>query len=152
MPNVAAVTEEIVKPTVEQMGYELVDVEYIKEFQQWCLNIYIDKEGGVTLNDCEKVSLAVDPLIEAADPTSGEQYFFSVSSPGLDRALKKPRDFERNIGKQVEVRLYKPVDGAKTYIGKLLRLENDNVVIDNGAETAFNMKDIALVKLFVDFN
>ena len=109
---VAAVREAVEKP-VADLGYELVDVEFVKEGPNKYLRLYIDKEGGITIDDCVAVNDVTDPIIDRLDPID-EAYIFEVSSPGLDRPLKTDRDFERNRGKKVDVSLFKAVDGNQS--------------------------------------
>ncbi len=138
--------ELLVKDLVEGMGFELCDVEYQKEFGNWTLTLFIDKQGGVTIDDCEAVSRAVDPVLEKADPIE-QAYYLSVSSLGLDRPLKKDRDFERSIGQTVELRLYAPLDGRKEYEGALTAYDTDSMTIaTDGSEKRFSRKDVAMVR------
>ncbi len=137
---------EIALPIVEQLGLELIDCEYKKEGGTRVLRIYIDRKGGVGLDDCEAVSKGVEPLLDSADLID-EQYTFEVSSPGLDRPLKTDRDFERYAGEDVEVSLYAQQDGKKKYAGKLIGKNGDTVTIESdGTAKEFNMKDVARVK------
>ena len=130
----------------DEMGFELVDVALDKEPTGKYLRIYIDKPEGITLDDCEKYHRAVLPLVENYDYD-----FMEVSSPGIDRPLKTDRDFERNLGAQVEVRLFKALDGAKELTGMLAALENDEIVIETAAsEKRIPRRDAALVKPIVD--
>lgn len=148
---------------VEQMGFELVDVEYVKgKGADSELIIYIDKEGGATLNDCEDVSRALDEPIDKLDPIS-EPYMFCVSSPGIDRVLKTDRDFTKEQGKKVEVKLYAKKDGKKEFLGELLGHDEDTVTIGlieqqkgrperRGADLVLKKEEIAQIRLHVDFN
>ena len=130
----------------DEMGFELVDVALDKEPTGKYLRIYIDKPEGITLDDCEKYHRAGLPLVENYDYD-----FMEVSSPGIDRPLKTDRDFERNLGAQVEVRLFKALDGAKELTGTLAALENDEIVIETAAgEKRIPRRDAALVKPIVD--
>ena len=124
--NYAERAEALLVPILERECFELVDVEWVKEGQDWYLRAYIDKEGGITIGDCEMVSRALEEKLDAEDFIS-ENYILEVSSPGLDRPLKKDRDFLRSIGKEVEIRLYKPLDGEKEYVGTLLSYDKDTV-------------------------
>ena len=133
-------------PVAERMGYELVDVALEKEPTGKYLRFYIDKEEGVTLDDCEAFHKAVRSLADAVDYD-----FMEVSSPGIDRPLKKDRDFERNLGCEIEVRLFKPIDGTKVITGVLAGLEEGNIVIDTAeGRTLVPRKAAALVKPVVD--
>ena len=111
--------EELIQPTVTEMGYELVDVEFVKEGPNWYLRIFIDKEGGVTIDDCEAVSKTLEKIFDEKDPIE-QAYFLEISSPGIDRPLKKKEDFIKYNGEMVDVKLYKPYEGSKEYTGKLV--------------------------------
>lgn len=144
--NTAQKVEQLLKAPVEALGFTLCDVEFVKEHGDWVLTLYIDKPDGVTIDDCERVSRAVDPLLDEADPIE-QTYFLSVSSLGLDRPLKKDADYERNLGKRVEIKLFAPKDGKKDYVGELIRFDESNVVIrlDKG-ELTLERKAIALAR------
>ena len=120
-------------PMLEKHAFELVDVEYVKEGSDWYLRAYIDKEGGITIDDCETVSRKLEAVLDREDFIGGA-YILEVSSPGLTRALKKEKDYLRNLGKPVEVHTYRPMDGVKEFIGDLLRYDPDTVVLDIGPE------------------
>ena len=149
MAKVTEVAAALAAPVVEGQGCTLWDVEYIKEAGTWYLRLYIDKEGGVSIDDCEAVSRAVSDLLDEADPIEGS-YTFEVSSAGADRALKRPEHFAQMMGQEVEVRLYRPVDGAKDYVGALSGYAGGDVTIQgrDGART-FLKKDVAQVRLYV---
>ena len=124
----------LAQPVVEAEGCEIWDVEYVKEAGAWYLRVYIDKAGGVSIDDCEAVSRALDPVLDEADPIP-TSYIFEVSSAGVERELKRPRDFEKFLGSQVEVRHYQPVEGAKAHTGTLRGYADGAVTIEiNGAE------------------
>ena len=143
--------ESLVRDTVEGLGYELCDVEFNKEFGNWTLTLFIDREGGVTIDDCETVSRAVDPILDEADPIE-QQYYLSVSSLGLDRPLKKDADFARNIGKPVTAKLYAPLDGQKEFTGTLAAFDADAFTLSNEAgERRILRKDAAQVKPVIEF-
>lgn len=138
--------EELVKETVETLGFELCDIEFQKEYGNWVLTLYIDKPDGVTIDDCEQVSRAVDPVLDEADPIE-QAYYLSVSSFGLDHPMKKDRDYERNIGKRVEVKLFAPVNGQKEFAGELLSFDEGTVrILTEAGETALERKSIALAR------
>ena len=138
--------EAVCNPIAERMGYELVDISLDKEPTGKYLRFYINKEEGVTLDDCEAFHKAVRALADAVDYD-----FMEVSSPGIDRPLKKDRDFERNLGCEIEVRLFRPVDGTKTLTGVLAGLEEGNIVIDTAeGRTLIPRKAAALVRPVVD--
>ena len=138
--------EELVKGVVETLGFELCDVEFQKEYGSWVLTLYIDRPEGVNIDDCERVSKAVDPILDEADPIE-QAYMLSVSSLGLDRPLKKDADFARNIGKRIEVKLYSPLDGKKEFVGELIRFDEASAtILLNGAELVLERKSIALAR------
>ncbi|HIT72914.1 ribosome maturation factor RimP [Tyzzerella sp. An114] len=144
--------EAILMPIIEEKNFELVDVEFVKEGPNWYLRIYIDKEGGITIDDCEAVSRALEVELDKNDPIE-QAYILEVSSPGIDRPLKKESDFAKYAGEIVDIKLYKAFEGSKEYQGALKGLENNIVTItdDNGKEISFDRKDIAGVRLAVIF-
>ncbi len=146
------VVQALVQSTVSELGYELIDVEFQKEQTDWILTLYIDSPNGVTVDDCEQVSRAVEPLLDEADPIT-QSYFLSVSSPGIDRPLKKERDFERSLNKEIAVKLYAPQDKKKEFIGTLLRFDADTFTIaeKNGKERTILKKDAASVRPHIVF-
>lgn len=148
MNKIVELVTEIAKPIVEEKGCELWDVEYVSEGGQWFLRIYIDKEDGVSIDDCEAVSRAVDPILDEKDPIE-TSYTFEVSSAGLERSLTKPAHFARFIGETVEVKLYKPQNGIKVFSGKLEAHGADGSVTisQNGENIIFTRDQIANVRL-----
>ena len=142
---------DIVEPTVTALGYELYEVEYQKEFDNWVLTLYIDHPDGVSLDDCELVSNAVDPVLDAADPIE-QAYYLSVSSLGIDRPLKTDKDFKRNIGKVMDVKLYAPLNGKKEFSGTLTAFDEETYTIElkSGSET-IERKKTALIRPHIDF-
>lgn len=144
--------EAILMPIIEEKNFELVDVEFVKEGPNWYLRIYIDKEGGITIDDCEAVSRALEVELDKEDLIE-QAYILEVSSPGIDRPLKKESDFVKYAGEIVDIKLYKAFEGSKEYQGALKGLENNIVTItdDNGKEISFDRKDIAGVRLAVIF-
>lgn len=138
---------EITEARITEMGFTLCDVEFQKEYGNWVLTLFIDKDGGVTIDDCEQVSRAVDPLLDEADPIE-QAYYLSVSSLGLDRPLKKDADFARNVGKRIEVKLYAPQHGKKELSGTLKSWDADSFIVtdDKQEETTIRRKDAALVR------
>ncbi|MFQ9934380.1 MAG: ribosome maturation factor RimP [Lachnospiraceae bacterium] len=143
--------EELVMPLVEENKFELVDVEYVKEGSNWYLRYYIDKEGGITVDDCEIISRALSDKLDEKDFIE-DAYILEVSSPGLGRPLKKPKDFERSIGKEVEIKLYKAINRQKDFEGTLIGYDDDVVTISvDGDNITFNRSDIALVRLAFEF-
>lgn len=140
------------EPVVLENGCTLWDVEYVREGADWFLRLYIDKDGGVDINDCERISRAVDPILDEKDPIPNS-YHFEVCSAGLERTLKRPADFERFLGSAVLVRLYRPKDGSKEFAGKLEGYEDGNITIllQNGKQLTFEKSEVALVRLRVEF-
>ena len=150
--NIATEIEQLVLPITDANDLELVDVEYVKEGGEFFLRVYIDKEGGVSLNECELVTRALNPILDEKDPIK-DNYYLEVSSPGLDRPLKKDKDFVRYQGRDVEIKLYKSMNGSKVHEGELVGLteeKNIKVIIDN-EEVEFNKKDVALIRLAIKF-
>ena len=145
-------TEELLLPIIERQGFELVDVEYVKEAGTWYLRAYIDKPGGITVDDCEVVSRAFSDILDEKDYIE-DTYIFEVSSPGLGRPLKKEKDFARSIGEEVEIRTYRAIDRQKEFIGILVEYDKDTVTIEYEDETTqkFERNDIALIRLALHF-
>lgn len=151
MAKVTDTVATLALPIVEGAGCSLWDVEYVKEAGQWFLRVYIDKEGGVSIDDCEAVSRPLSDALDEADPIEGS-YVFEVSSAGADRALKKEEHFARFQGAEVEVKLYRPRDGRKEFVGLLREWADGNVTIEaGGAPMSFEKKEIALVRLYPRF-
>ena len=148
MAKIEERVEELLKDKIENIGYSLYDVEYAKEGQNYYLRIFIDSPKGIDLNDCEKVSNEINELLDQADYIK-EQYFLEVSSPGVERILRKDSHLAQNIGKQVEAKLYKKDEnGNKNYIGELKAFDNDTIAID---EFKFDRKNIAQLKTVFDW-
>ena len=145
-------TEELIQPLIDANHFELVDVEWVKEGANWYLRVFIDKEGGITVDDCELVSRAFEETLDREDYIS-ENYIFEVSSPGLDRPLKKEKDFARSIGEEIEIRTYRAIDRQKEFIGILKAYDKDTITIeyDDEESKTFDRADIALVRLAFDF-
>lgn len=141
-------TEQLILPLIEENNFELVDVEYVKEGSSWYLRVYIDKEGGITVIDCETISRAFNEILDKEDYIE-DAYIFEVSSPGLMRPLKKDKDFQRSIGRLIEVRLFKAVDRQKEFEGRLMSFDKDSITIklEDEKEITFNRADTALVRL-----
>lgn len=151
MSKITDVVTALAEPVVRENGCELWDVEYIREAGQWFLRVYIDKTDGVSIEDCERISRALDTILDEADPVPGS-YVFEVSSAGAERELKRPSDFDRYIGASVEVKLYKPLNGSKSYPGKLTAYNDGNVTILFGKEEiTLEKQQIAQVRLRVEF-
>ena len=145
-------TEEILLPIIERNGFELVDVEYVKEGGNWYLRAYIDKPGGINVDDCEMVSRELSDILDEKDFID-EAYILEVSSPGLGRPLKKEKDFKRSLGQEVEIRTYRMVDRKKEFTGMLKAYDKDTVTIEmeDGSLKTFEKGDIALIRLAFDF-
>ena len=146
-----AKTEGLILPILERMQFELVDVEYVKEGGIFYLRAYIDKEGGITVNDCEAVAREMNVLLDEKDFIP-DSYTFEVGSPGLGRPLKKEKDYVRNMGKEVEIRTYRAINRNKEFYGLLTAYDKDSVTIDSDGEVlVFDRKDIALIRQAVHF-
>ena len=142
----------LLEPIVQEQGFELVDVEYVKEGGTWYLRAYIDKEGGITIDDCELVSRAFSDVLDREDFIE-DSYIMEVSSPGLRRPLKKEKDYERSMGKELEIRTYRAVGGQKEFYGILTAYDSNSVTVkeENGEEKTFRKNEIALIRLAFDF-
>lgn len=146
-------TEKMILPILEEMGFELYDVEYVKEGSEFYLRAYIDKPEGITIEDCVAVSRRMNDLIDENPVVDGDDpYIFEVSSPGLGRVLKKDKHLEKAIGQDIDIKTYKPVNGAKEFTGELTSFDKDTVTVtfDDGVEV-FNRSDIAQIRLSLDF-
>ena len=144
-------TEELLAPIAQNAGVKIYDVEYVKEGSDYYLRAYIDKEGGVNIDDCETVSRALSDALDKEDFIV-DAYILEVSSPGLGRTLKKDRHLEYSLGEEVEIKLYKPLDGSKDFEGKLESYDKDNLTISTPDQNfTFSRKDIAVVRLKLDF-
>ena len=142
---------EFAKPVVESFGCELWDVEYVREGAERYLRLYIDREGGVDIDHCEKIHRAVDPILDEKDPIA-ENYHFEVCSAGLERPLKRPSDFARFMGDPILVKLYRPRKGLKELPCVLRGYEEGRVTVEAGKETiTFEKSEVALVRLRVEF-
>lgn len=144
-------TERLILPVLENHQFELVDVEYVKEGGTWYLRAYIDKEGGITVNDCELVAREMNEILDREDYVE-DSYVFEVSSPGLTRPLKKEKDYVRNIGKKIEIRTYRPVSHKKEFTGILKAYDADSVTMtdENEKDMIFAKTDIALIRQAFD--
>lgn len=144
-------TEDLLLPIMEENGFELVDVEYVKEGGNWYLRAYIDKPGGISVNDCELVSRRLSDLLDEKDYVE-DAYILEVSSPGLGRPLKKEKDFKRSLGELVEVRTYRMVEKRKEFTGILKAYDDNTVTIEEDkTERVFDKSEIALIRLAFDF-
>lgn len=142
----------LVQPIAENFGLEVVEVLYEKKFDGMNLTIVIDKDGGVSIDDCEKLHRAIDAPLDELDPID-TAYILNVSSPGIDRPLKVERDYKRNLGKKISVKLYKPLDNKKAYDGVLVEYTDETFTIElkNGNKLTFNKKDTAKVEPIIEF-
>ena len=149
--KVTELVAEFARPIVEAHGCQLWDVEYVREGSEYFLRLYLDKEGGVDINDCEAVSRAVDPILDEKDPIPGS-YHFEVCSAGLERVLKRPADFQRFLGSSITVKLYRPRNGLKEIPCVLCGYEDGRITVEAGKETiTFEKSEVALVRLRVEF-
>ena len=150
--NVLKVIEKHCEPIIEGLGYDLVDLEYLKEKGSYFLRFYIGKSEGISIDDCQKVSEVIGKKLDEIDPIE-ESYYLEVSSPGLDRPLKTDKDLKRNIGKNVEISLYKSIDGKKKYVGELLDFTKGHIKIkgDKSEDKEIERDAISSIKLAIDF-
>lgn len=149
MSRITDQVSELARPIVEEEGCSLWDVEYVREAGQWYLRVYIDKEGGVGIDDCTRISRRLDPLLDEADPIP-DSYVFEVGSAGAERELKRPSDFRQFMGSDVQVRLYRPVDGSKVFDGVLTGYDDGRVTVTVGkTEHSFDKAQVAQVRLRV---
>ena len=149
--KVTELVTKLAQPVVEANGCELWDVEYVREGSEYFLRLYLDKEGGVDINDCERISRAMDPILDEKDPIS-TSYHFEVCSAGLERSLKRPSDFERFMGSAITVKLYRPRNGLKEIPCVLTAYEDGKITVTAGKETiTFEKSEVALVRLRVEF-
>ena len=151
MAKIEEKVEQLVKDPIEKLGYSLYDVEYVKEGPEYYLRIYIDKESGIDLNDCEKVSNEINEILDKADYIK-EQYYLEVSSPGIERKLRKDKHIEQNISKNVEIKLFKKDNnGKKEYTGKLKAFNQEEIIIETDKEIAIERKNIAQIKTIYEW-
>ena len=149
MSKITEKVAALAEPVVNEEGCSLWDVEYVREAGTWYLRVFVDKEGGLSIDDCERISRRLDPMLDEADPIP-DSYVFEVGSAGAERELKRPRDFEQFMGSEVELRLYKPLKGSKSFVGLLRGYEDGAVTIEAGGEELRFEKDaVALVRLHV---
>ena len=153
MANIESKVEDLLKPIIEdKLGYSLYDVLFLKEGKDYYLRVIIDKDKGIDISDCEKVNDAINDILDEADYIK-EAYFLEVSSPGLERTLRKEKHINENIGEKVKITLFRPQDKAKEYIGILKSFDGNNLLLEteSNKEINFNMKDIVTVKTVFDF-
>lgn len=150
--EILKIVKQMCLTIADELGFELVDMEYIKEFGSYFLRVYIDKVGGVSTDDCEKMSDQLSTMLDEKDPIK-EAYYLEVSSPGLDRPLKTDKDLKRNLNKDVEIRLYKPLDNMKNYEGVLVDFNDDEIIIEDsqGKTISLPKEIISIVRLAIKF-
>ena len=150
--DVEAKTEELVMPLIDEKGFEFVDTEFVKEGNSYYLRVFVDKPGGITIDDLESVSRPLSDKLDEHDFID-EQYILEVSSPGLGRPMKKDRDFDRNMEKIVEIHLYKAQDGEKEWVGKLTGYDEENITIelDEGNEIKLDRANVSLAREYIEF-
>lgn len=148
--DIELLVEKLVTEIIANTNLVLVDVEYVKE-HDWYLRVYLDKEGGIDIEDCQEVSSKLEKKLDALDPIK-DSYYLEVSSPGLERVLKKDRDFEEQKGNKITVHLYKAVDGKKTIVGTLCGMENNQLLLEKNGERIFIPRDnVSQVRLYLEF-
>ena len=145
MSKVTEKVEALARPVIEDEGCELWSVEYVREAGSWYLRVFIDKDGGVGIDDCERISRRLDPILDEADPIP-DSYVFEVGSAGAERELRRRSDFEKFMGSEVEVKLYQPYEGKKSLVGKLEAYENGDITISS---VQLKKSQIAQVKLHI---
>lgn len=152
MAKVKQVCEKEIAPIIEDLGYDLIEVSYQKLADGMNLIFTIDSDNGITIDDCEKVSKVIDPILDKLNPTEDQPYILSVSSPGIDRPLKTERDFKRNLEKEIELTLFKKIDGKKTFVGILKTYDDNEITIDeNNKLVTLKRKDIAQIQPVIKF-
>lgn len=152
MAKVKQICDEKLRPVIEEMGYDLVEVSYVKENGGMSLIFTIDKDGGVNVDDCEIVNKRLDPLLDEINPTDDKPYTLVVSSPGLDRPLKTDRDLKRNLGKEIEITLFAKMDGNKTFTGVLENFDDESITLKTDKTDVVLKRDkIASIKLVIKF-
>lgn len=145
MANIEEKIENLTSKTINSLGYELYDVEYVKEGKDYFLRLYIDSEKGIDLNDCEKVSDSITELLDKEDYIK-EQYFLEISSPGVERNLRKEKHLNANIGNEIQIKLFKPLEGQKQYKGILKSYDENSITILNTEEINIDRKNITQIK------
>lgn len=154
MANIEEKVEQLIKTRVEELGYQLYDVQYVKEGQNYFLRIFIEKENGdIDLNDCEKVNDGINKVLDSADYIK-DQYFLEVSSTGIEKVLRKNKHLESNIGNKIEVKLFRPINKQKEFVGNLKSFNEEEIILslDNQTEIKINRKEISLIKTFFDWD
>lgn len=153
--EIEATCEKLVTPIIEERGFELVDVEYVKEGSNYYLRVYADKEGGITIDDCVDVSRTLNPLLDQYEKEFKDPYILEVSSPGLLRPLKKDKDFARNLGKMVEIKLFRPLDDSKVkeFEAELVEYDDKTITVvgEDDEATVIERSNLALIRLAFEF-
>lgn len=150
--SISSDVENLIRPIVERLGYDLVEVEYKKKQNGMNLTVFIDSKNGVGLADCEKVHNAIDSPLDELDPTKGQSYTLNVSSPGLDRPLKTESDLRRNIGNAIDVSLYSKLNGIKEYVGHLVKFDKEKIfLLVESEEIAIDRKSISNITKHISF-
>ncbi|WP_223066809.1 ribosome maturation factor RimP [Paenibacillus caui] len=150
-PKIKAAVEDMIQPYLADNGFELVDIEYVKEGSNWFLRVFVDKEGGIDIDDCGRISEVLSEKLDKDDPIPSA-YFLEVSSPGAERPLKKAEDVRKAVGKDVFVTTYEPVDGQKEFEGRLLSFEQDELLIQTGKKQyAIPYAKVASARLAIIF-
>lgn len=152
-PNTVVVCSQLAQPVLTELELTLWDVRYEKEGSSWFLRYFIEKEGGVTIDDCEKFSRAIDKILDANDPIT-QSYYLEVSSPGIERELVKDSHFEQYIGSQISVKLIRPVEGVREFIGPLVSYNEGEItmLIDEDVQMSFQKSESASIRLYIDFS
>lgn len=151
MANIEEQVYELINKSVTGLNLKIYDIEYVKEGKDWYLRVYIDKEGGVDINDCENVSRLIDPMLDEADLIK-QAYCLEVSSPGLERTLRKQEHFDEAVGQEVELSLFKAINDEKKVIGILKNCDENNITLEiDGNEQSFDRKNISKVKTTFNF-
>lgn len=145
MTNLEEKIENLLSKTINDLGYELYDIQYVKEGKDYFLRIFIDNESGISIEDCEKVNNAINDILDTADYIKG-QYFLEVSSPGIERVLRKDKHLQDNIGEEVAISLFKPINGKREIIGRLQEFDDETIDILEENEIKISRKDIAQIK------
>ncbi len=149
--QIKSIVEEMLKPYIEEHGFELVDIEYVKEGSNWFLRVYVDKEGGIDIDDCGRISEFLSARLDEKDPIS-TAYFLEVSSPGAERPLKKQQDFYKAVDKHVFITTYEPIDGSKEFEGLLVSFDGEQLVVESGKKkSAIPLAKVAGARLAIVF-
>ena len=153
MASIEEKVELLLSKPIEELGYSLYDVQYIKEGQNYFLRVFIEKEqGSIDLNDCEKVSEGINEILDTADYIK-EQYFLEVSSTGIEKVIRKDKHLKDSMGSQIEIKLFKPFDGKKEFVGELKDFSENEIIIllENNESISINRKDISVIKTVFDW-